>query len=101
MKPTTSSKTGIFHTILFATATAFALASMTGCAAATGEETATASSDSLDGQKTQQEKVQYDPSLAQDYENLIRNAGNNGGGGRGVDGVVDDVTPPRKKQNAQ
>jgi hypothetical protein len=98
MKPTTSSKTGLFTIILFAAATAFAMGSMTGCAAPTAadEESATASSDRLDGEKPTQEKIEYDPELAENA-NLHRTTTDNGGGG--VD-VGDGVTT-RKKQNVQ
>jgi hypothetical protein len=77
MKPTTSSKTGLFTTILFAAATACAMASMTGCAAPTAadEESATTSSDHLDGEKVTEEKIVFDPSVAADLEKVDAKGG--------------------------
>ena len=96
MKPTTSSKTGLFTTILFAAATACAMVSMTGCAAPTAadEESATSSSDHLDGEEV--EKVEYDPGMADELAKIEHDKGSPIG-----NAPAGDHTPQANRQRAQ
>src|SRR5512140_2759048 len=98
MKPTTSSKTGLFLSILFAVAAASAVASLTGCGAAPGDETAATSTDEQldETERLPVKKVAFDPAAAADFGPAPAK-GVGGGGGGDVDGVAGNG--PAKKNN--
>src|SRR5436309_2057699 len=103
MKPMTSSSSSksLFHTILFFAATALAVASLTGCSAAAGDENAEAegatSADPLDQDHAPIKRIALDPNAMTD---ITPAHGAFGGGGAGGD--VDGVTGgAHKKQNIE
>ena len=96
MKPTTSSKTGLFTNILFAVSTVLLAATLGGCSGApdSGEQAET-TTDRLDDTPLEVKKLKFDPTLETDFARSPGNAGS------GIDGVADGVTPPRQKQNIE